>query len=245
MERQEAAAQRIAERLRRALARDAAGALAPLPFPLQPNLTPRRLPSLEPVDLNPPVEGTPRVAAVTALVVPPVALGACGPNGGGDVKVHPFDCQVLLIERAQSGVFGGQLALPGGKAEPGETPEETAARELKEELGIDMDDPLQLIQRVGSLDPSYSSGTGYLIHVVVAVAPTVPHLLPDPTEVVTTVGVRLGTFDPRMSVADVDGTHAGERLRYAAFPAPGNRRVWGLTARLLSELASRTCMSEP
>ena len=53
MERQEQAAQRIAERLRRALARDAAGALAPLPFPLQPNLTPRRLPGLEPVDLNP------------------------------------------------------------------------------------------------------------------------------------------------------------------------------------------------
>ena len=87
MERQEAAAQRIAERLRRALARDAAGALAPLPFPLQPNLTPRRLPSLEPVDLNPPVEGTQRVAAVTALVVPPVALGACGPNGGDELNI--------------------------------------------------------------------------------------------------------------------------------------------------------------
>ena len=239
MERQEAAAQRIAERLRRALARDAAGALAPLPFPLQPNLTPRRLPSLEPVDLNPPVEGTPRVAAVTALVVPPVALGACGPNGGDDVEVHPFDCQVLLIKRAQGGTHGGQLALPGGKMEPGETPEQTAMRELHEELGIDVGDPLHRIVVVGSLDPAYIPASNFLIHVVVAVAPNTPTLHPDPTEVAGVVGAELGIFDPRLPVHDVDGEQSGVPLRYGAFVVPGELRVWGLTARLLCELAGR------
>ena len=240
MERQEQAAQRIAERLRRALARDAAGALAPLPFPLQPNLTPRRLPGLEPVDLNPPVEGTPRIAAVTALLVPPVALGACSVNSGGEsVDVHPFDCQVLLIKRAQGGTHGGQLALPGGKMEPGETPQQTAIRELHEELGFDADDPQHGIIVVGSLDPAYIPASNFLIHVVVAVAPSTPQLHPDPTEVAGVVGAELGIFDPRLPVHDVDGEQNGVQLRYGAFVVPGELRVWGLTARLLCELAGR------
>ena len=240
MEAQRQAAEQIAERVRRALTRDAAGSLPPLPFPLQPNLTPRRLPSLEPVDLNPPVTGTPRVAAVTALLIPPVALGSCGEGGGGaSLEPHPFDCQVLLIKRAQGGTHGGQLALPGGKMEPGETPQQTAIRELHEELGFDADDPQHGITIVGTLDPAYVPASNFLIHIVVAVAPSTPQLHPDPTEVAGVVGAELGIFDPRLSVHDVDGDQNGVPLRYGAFVVPGELRVWGLTARLLCELAGR------
>ena len=240
MEAQRRAAEQIAERVRRALARDASGNLPPLPFPLQPNLTPRRLPSLEPVDLNPPVEGVPRVAAVTALLIPPVALGSCSVGGGGaSVEAHPFDCQVLLIKRAQGGTHGGQLALPGGKMERGETPQQTAIRELHEELGFDADDPQHGITVVGTLDPAYIPASNFLIHVVVAVAPETPTLNPDPTEVAGVVGAELGIFDPRLPVHDVDGDQNGVPLRYGAFVVPGELRVWGLTARLLCELAGR------
>jgi 8-oxo-dGTP pyrophosphatase MutT (NUDIX family) len=240
VEAQRQAAEQIAERVRRALTRDAAGSLPPLPFPLQPNLTPRRLPSLEPVDLNPPVTGTPRVAAVTALLIPPVALGSCGEGGGGaSLEPHPFDCQVLLIKRAQGGTHGGQLALPGGKMEPGETPQQTAIRELHEELGFDADDPQHGITIVGTLDPAYVPASNFLIHIVVAVAPSTPQLHPDPTEVAGVVGAELGIFDPRLPVHDVDGDQNGVPLRYGAFVVPGELRVWGLTARLLCELAGR------
>ncbi len=44
--------------------------------------------------------------------------------------------QVLLIKRGNH-PFKGCWALPGGFAEPGETIEETAARELKEEVGVE------------------------------------------------------------------------------------------------------------
>jgi 8-oxo-dGTP pyrophosphatase MutT (NUDIX family) len=240
VEAQRQAAEQIAERVRRALARDASGNLSPLPFPLQPNLTPRRLPGLEPVNLNPPVEGVPRVAAVTALLIPPVALGSCSVGGGGaSVEAHPFDCQVLLIKRAQGGTHGGQLALPGGKMERGETPQQTAIRELHEELGFDADDPQHGITLVGTLDPAYIPASNFLIHVVVAVAPETPTLNPDPTEVAGVVGAELGIFDPRLPVHDVDGDQNGVPLRYGAFVVPGELRVWGLTARLLCELAGR------
>ena len=240
MERQEQAAQRIAERLRRALARDAAGALAPLPFPLQPNLTPRRLPGLEPVDLNPPASANPRIAVVTALLVPPVALGSCSPTGGGDsVDPHPFDCQVLLIRRAEHGRYGGWIALPGGKVEGNETAQETAIRELHEELGFNAADPEHEIRFVGSLDPAYVPATNFLIQVLVAVAPQTPQITPDPREVAETLGAELGLFDPRHAVHVVDVEEHGQLMRYGVIPVPGERRVWGLTARLLCELASR------
>lgn len=52
--------------------------------------------------------------------------------------------EVLLIERGK-GPISGNWSLPGGKQELGETVQETAHREIKEETGVD-------IEIVGLLD---------------------------------------------------------------------------------------------
>ena len=177
---------------------------------------------------------------MTALLVPPLALGSCSPTGGGEsVDPHPFDCQVLLIKRAERGRHGGQIALPGGELEGSETAQETAIRELHEELGFHAADPEHDIRFVGSLDPAYVPASNFLVQVLVAVAPQTPQITPDPREVAETLGAELGLFDPRHEVHVVDAEEQGQRLRYGVIPVPGERRVWGLTARLLCELASR------
>ena len=47
------------------------------------------------------------------------------------------DGKILIGQRPENHSLAGQWEFPGGKIEPGETPEEALARELSEELGIE------------------------------------------------------------------------------------------------------------
>ena len=53
---------------------------------------------------------------------------------------HPGGLTVILTRRADTlRSHTGQVALPGGRCDPGETPWTTALREAREEIGLDPD----------------------------------------------------------------------------------------------------------
>lgn len=61
------------------------------------------------------------------------------------------DGTVLMQQRGFDAAHGGLWEFPGGKLEPGETPEQAAVRELHEELGI--------VLAIPDLDPvGFASG---------------------------------------------------------------------------------------
>lgn len=54
------------------------------------------------------------------------------------VALIDADGRVLLAQRPEGKSMAGLWEFPGGKVEPGESPEDTLIRELAEELGIEV-----------------------------------------------------------------------------------------------------------
>ena len=86
----------------------------------------------------------------------------------------------LLLTRRSARLkkHAGQWALPGGRIDTGETPEETALRELREEVGL----TLGLERVIGRLD-DYTTRSGYTITPIVVWGGPVTDLVPNPAEV--------------------------------------------------------------
>lgn len=84
----------------------------------------------------------------------------------------------------------GQWALPGGRLDPGETPEEAALRELAEEVGLYLDEDSVL----GRLD-DYATRSGFVMTPVVLWAGASAGLRPNPGEVAAVYRVPLATLD--------------------------------------------------
>ena len=86
---------------------------------------------------------------------------------------------IILTKRAaKMRKHANQWALPGGRMDPGETPEETALRELSEEVGLQ----LSLDRVLGRLD-DFTTRSGFIMKTVVVWGGKDVNLAPNPDEV--------------------------------------------------------------
>lgn len=104
-------------------------------------------------------------------------------------------CFLLTRRAARLRAHAGQWALPGGRLDDGEGPEDAARRELHEEVGLDL--PASSV--LGRLD-DYASRSGYVITPVVLWAGFHPRLRPRASEVARVYLVPLADLDvePRL-----------------------------------------------
>lgn len=118
-----------------------------------------------------------RGAAVAVAIVD----SGHGPDVGGLPAYDDWrdDAALLLTRRAATlRQHAGQWALPGGRLDAGETPEEAALRELEEEVGLRL--PAGTV--LGRLD-DFVTRSGYVITPVVVWAGAAQALAPNPGEV--------------------------------------------------------------
>ena len=99
-----------------------------------------------------------------------------------------------LIKRAEDGLtHGGQISLPGGSQEAGESLQETARREACEEIGAACAD----VEVLGQLSTIYIPPSNFLVTPTVGYADQRPDFRCDPREVAELIEVPLSTLFDR------------------------------------------------
>ena len=176
------------------------------------------------------VEGKPEARRAATLVL-------VYPGAEGEARF------VLTVRQAGLRDHSGQISLPGGRLDAGETPEDAARREAWEEVGVPPDAPRVL----GRLSPIYIPPSGFAVWPVCASVDRAPSFRPHDAEVAALLDVAVADLlDP--------ATRRTRRmtLRGTAFDVPvfalGGHDVWGATAMMLAEfvaLAGRTDGREP
>ena len=142
-------------------------------------------------------------------------------------------CFILRASR-EGDRWSGQMAFPGGKAEPGDaTAQAVAIRETREEVGLDLShaEPLGGLAPISVRPPG---PLGMLSPFVFYVGVERPPLVPQQAEVADAFWIPLVHLWDEQNRGTIDWEHLGQKLR---FPGIKYREhvIWGLTHRVLAQ----------
>jgi 8-oxo-dGTP pyrophosphatase MutT (NUDIX family) len=154
-------------------------------------------------------------------------------NAAGLLLLFPIDqrAHIVLTLRSDAVRHGGQVSMPGGVVEPGETFEQAALREAHEEVGLAHQD----VEILGALTPIDIPVSGFRLHPIVAAAAQRPALLPADAEVARILEVDLENLLDQEAVAWRPMTRDNTTRNVPCLPA-GGADIWGATAMVLAEL---------
>jgi 8-oxo-dGTP pyrophosphatase MutT (NUDIX family) len=151
----------------------------------------------------------------------------------GLLLLFPRGSNVHLVLTVRAGTLerhSGQVSLPGGAVDPGETYERAALREAHEEIGLRMED----VRTLGALTPIDIHVSGFRLHPIVGATAAPPALRPSDAEVARILEIPLDRLmDPRC-VGWKALTRDGHAVTAPAFVVE-DAEIWGATAMVLAE----------
>ena len=190
---------------------------------------------------------------VQRLMAPELAYGRhFGPSAQGArraavlVLLYPDQDQWYLPTASrpmQMKEHGGQIALPGGMVDAGESPREAALRELDEELGVRLGNKAIL----GELSPIFVFNSNFHVHPYLAICDHRPEFKPSEDEVAELIPVPLRVLlDP--ASRGQHQIHCWGKTFRAPHYSVGRHQIWGATSLILAEVAAilaAACGREP
>jgi 8-oxo-dGTP pyrophosphatase MutT (NUDIX family) len=139
------------------------------------------------------------------------------------------ELHALLIKRTEHMKHhAGQVAMPGGRVEPGETALESALRETWEEIGIDSTS----IKILGVLSDLYVQVSRFLIHPFVGWIEDINALKINKNEVEKIIAFPLKTMFQEIDETNIETVTGTIKVPCFKFE---NEIIWGATSMILME----------
>jgi 8-oxo-dGTP pyrophosphatase MutT (NUDIX family) len=154
-------------------------------------------------------------------------------DAAGLLLLFPIDSRahlVLTVRAETLGRHGGQVSLPGGAVDAGETFEDAARREAREEIGLDEKD----VRILGALTPIDVHVSGFRLHPIVAATFSQPSMTPATGEVARIVEIPVDRLAHAECRSERIMTRDNIDVRVPVFLVE-DIEIWGVTAMVLAE----------
>jgi len=136
----------------------------------------------------------------------------------------------LTLRHADLPHHPGQVSLPGGAIDPGESPRAAALREAEEEIGV----PADRVRLLGPLSTLWIWVSNFVVHPFVGIADATPDFRVHPKEVSALIEVPLTDLCNPANVRWATRERQGVEVEFPYFALAGTQ-VWGATAMILGE----------